>query len=922
MDDISFEFAGFTLTPQRRSLEFNGDHIKLGSREFDILLALVEREGEVLTNADILRIVWPNERVGEAIVRVRVALLRKALGEPGLAKRLIATVVGGGYTFLGGAIRRSNPTVGRLASKARIPAAVSKIFGRDLTVSQIEKAVRRQRLITVVGPGGVGKTTVALEVCRRVSAEFEGIFIVDLATVRDGSSVSTEVALALGIGLHPIDPIFGIIAFLRDRKVMIVFDTCEHVLPAVAILCSRLLESLRHVTTMCTSREPLDVRGETMFRLDPLDNPAETATIATEEIERYPAIQLFVDRAEANSNAFELTEDNIRDVATLCRWLEGIPLAIEFAAARIHEFGLAGVLSRLEYRFVLLNKGRRTASSRHRSLRETLQWSYLLLAGEEAKVFRALSCFAGNFSFSSAMAVTTGDAADVQEALDGLVSKSLVIKTVSVTDSHFRMLDMTRDFARDALAEQGEAAALSELHALDTLRVVREAETAWARGVSEEEASTFAQRLGDVRTALEWCFSDVGDPTLAIKLAADASIAFTPRGLMTEYRRWLDLAIEHNARATQPDRSLDAKLFASLGTALHHAGGPELKDQAEKAFVESAMASREVGDNAGEMRAWSAVSAVLVVSGDYRAAVDLDERFRQIPGGEGSFVEHRTMAHSRLYNGDLQAAGVHMDAVFGSESHGGSRRTQGSVFDQRHVILRSSQALRLYLIGKPDQALDVVASCIEDANSAGHAVALTHTLATTGVPLSVFVGDREQASSHLSALVDVTTTQSILQWKGWANAYEVALASQDSNGNNFPAQRADKLASMTMGGMLAEYITLVGNDAIDHRLLDRALASSPGWCLAELYRLRGIQKLARGLRNEAEAEFELALDTAKRLGTMPWALRAAISLAEIRMIDNDRSGAKAVLEPMVADTTEGFKTADFRRASTLLEEID
>ena len=323
--------------------------------------------------------------------------------------------------------------------------------------------------MTIIGPGGIGKTTVALATARSVGSRYQhGVRFVDLAPLGDAQLVASAFASALGLSIASDAPLPGLIAYLQDKCMLILLDNCEHVISAAAALAEAVLRGAPKVHVIATSREALRADGEWIHYLAPMDVPESARGITATHALSYPAVQLFVERAVASSDTFGLSDKNASEVADLCRRLDGLPLAIELAAARVKLFGVQVLAARLDDRLLLLSEGRRTALPRHQTLYATLDWSYGLLTADEQAVLRSVSVFKAAFSVESALAVVAvaglGDDA-IMNGLESLSDKSLLKFETTGLTIKCRLLDSTRAFAYGKLREAGELHVLSRSHA-------------------------------------------------------------------------------------------------------------------------------------------------------------------------------------------------------------------------------------------------------------------------------------------------------------------------------------------------------------------------------------------------------------------------------------------------------------------------
>ncbi|HEY4081501.1 MAG TPA: winged helix-turn-helix domain-containing protein [Burkholderiaceae bacterium] len=477
--DHVYVFDGFTLDPSRRSLVREDQGIALGSRALELLIALLEQAGEVLSRDHLTSRVWPRTVVEESSLRVHMAALRRALGDGQEGRRYIATIPGRGYGFVAEVRRRSRNVTVHQAAEAlpgiqpadAQPQRHARLIGRDRALSALTRLLEANRLVTVVGPGGVGKSSVALH---WAEIREQPPCIVDLAKATGEAEVLQSLATALDVAAST--GWASMVSVLRESPRLLVMDGCEHVIDVAARLAHALLAEVPELQLLATSREPLNVDGEHVYRLEALDLPAKSPRSLDEALEA-PALSLLIERARASGNDVDFDDADAAALCELARQLDGLPLALELGAARIRALGLKGMLSRLEDLHGLLNRGRRTALPRHRSLEAAIGWSYELLDETERSVLRALSAFPGTFSLSNAAAVVGAIAAcgSIEEQVLRLVEKSLVLavptalQAGSVGDcTCYRLANTTRRYAALQLQSNGdEAARVLARHALE-----------------------------------------------------------------------------------------------------------------------------------------------------------------------------------------------------------------------------------------------------------------------------------------------------------------------------------------------------------------------------------------------------------------------------------------------------------------------
>jgi predicted ATPase/DNA-binding winged helix-turn-helix (wHTH) protein len=528
-----FRFGRFEIQSDTRCLLDAGVPVALGQRAFDLLLALVERRERVVPKGELLDVVWPGLVVEENNLQVQVSALRKVLGP-----QAIATIPGRGYRFATGldigGLATAPAAKTSAASAGNLPLHLPPLYGRETALADLATLVEAYRLVTIVGAGGIGKSRLALACAHSESARFtDGTWMVELAGVAEPALLANTVAQALGIrsaGQGSVEA--DLVGALAGRRALLVLDNCEHLLDAVAALAEALLRGTQ-VTVVTTSQEPLRLADEQQYRVVPLD---ETGGIA-----------LLTARVHAIDARFALGDDNLDLARDICRRLDGLPLAIELAAARVPTLGLRGVRDKLDARFKLLTGGARSTLRRHQTLRAALEWSHHLLSGDERVVFRSLGAFAGGFTVTLAQAVAADETIDEWAVLDhlaALVDKSLV--TADPGDPpRYRLLESARAFALEQLAA-GDDHDTFRRHAVAMRDFIRAVDDANIDGElrTDQYSSAAVPELDNLRAAYLWAARDGADPALAAGIAAHCGslvdYAFECGEWLLESRAWVD----------------------------------------------------------------------------------------------------------------------------------------------------------------------------------------------------------------------------------------------------------------------------------------------------------------------------------------------------------------------------------------------
>jgi predicted ATPase/DNA-binding winged helix-turn-helix (wHTH) protein len=465
----SVRFGSFCLWPVQRLLLQDDRPVHIGSRALDILIALLERPGDLVAKEDLMARVWPNTFVEPANLTVHIAALRRALSDGRDGNRLLINIPGRGYRFVAPVTvsDQFKPSLGAISGAGQchnLPARVTRLIGRRDIVGRLSAQITRDRFVTVVGPGGIGKTAVALAVAEEVAASYRhGAWWIDLAAGENPQLVVGAVVSPLGLELDRERPSENLVAALRDKEMLVVLDNCEHVITEVADLVAAVLRDAPGVHVLATSREPLHSEGEQVCRLAGLESPPADCASAEQAL-LFPAVQLLVERTAAALGEFVLVDADARAAAAICRQLDGIPLAIELAARRVSSLGVVGLAAGLDEPLRLLTNGRRTGPARQQTMRATLDWSHGLLTDSQQIVLRRLSGFSAEFTLHDAAAVVFDEAREHCRLVDEvteLVAKSLIASEVREGLPRFRLAHITRAYAREKLRESGEFDALS-----------------------------------------------------------------------------------------------------------------------------------------------------------------------------------------------------------------------------------------------------------------------------------------------------------------------------------------------------------------------------------------------------------------------------------------------------------------------------
>jgi predicted ATPase len=770
----------------------------------------------------------------------------------------------------------------------------------------------------------------------------DGRTFADLSPLTDPLLLPSSLASLLGIAISSDNPIPHLLNFLTDKQVLIVFDSCEQILEAVAALAEELLKGAPGLHILTTSREPLRAAGEIVRRLPPLDIPPPADVLTAVEAVAFSAVQLFVERAGSGSEAFELTDADALHVSEICRRLDGNALAIELAAGRVEAFGVAGVASRLVDRFNLLKGGRRTALPRHQALRATLDWSYDLLSNDERAVLRRLSVFAGNFTLEAAAAVVADEvttSSDVIDCVANLVAKSLISAEARTGHPRYRLLDTTSAYARQKLIACNEFGNFARRHAEYYRDLFGRAGVECNAQSCSNWVQAYGDQLDNVRTALDWAFSNEGNASIATALTIVSVPLWLNISLMDECRQRVQKALSCIGTGDKIDLILEMQLYAALGVALYSIGpGPDSK-VAWKRVLEIA---EELGNSDYRLRALWGLWTVCVTGGEHRTGLSLAKQFAELADSasdrEGLLIGDRLVGVSHHFLGEHARARFHIERMLDrSNTRSHPSEIIRFQFDQS-IAARSYLAKVLWIHGYPDQALAAVDRSIADAQVISHSLSLCYTLGSAACPIAFLIGDLEAAERYVAMLLNHAVKHRLALWNTMGRAFKGSLLVRRGDrraglqllheANKDLREAGYALYRTAFLGELADQLGDCGQVVFGLRTIDEALAQAirndEQWCIPELLRIKGelvLREFAPGTDAEAEDCFLQSLDLARRQEALSWELRTAASLCRLRRIQNRTREALQLLEPIYARFNEGFETADLKLSKHLLGEL-
>jgi predicted ATPase/DNA-binding winged helix-turn-helix (wHTH) protein len=929
-----FSFGPFRITPHARRLERDGVRAQLGSRAFDILCILIARQGEVVSKADLMEKAWPGLTVDESSLRFHITQLRRVLGSNQDGESYVTNVSGRGYCFVAPAVRAALPPE-RLdpvdeTPHPNLPPRPARIIGREQDVRALTEHLVARRFVTLRGPGGIGKTTLAVDLAHGVAGQFrDGVRFLDLGSLKEANLVAVAAASALGLIIPVGDPTPRLLEALRDRQILLVLDSCEHVIEAVSRLAERIYQHAPAVSLLATSRESLDAEGESVFELASLGTPPDNVE-SEAELAKYSSTRLFMECAVAAGYGTGVTDADAEIVARICRKLDGMPLAIELVASRLSAHGLLEIDELIEGRLRLAWRGRRTAPLRHQSLSAALDWSYQLITPEERTLLEYLSIFPGPFTLQGARALA-GDPDDpdaVLIRLEQLVIKSLVASRPRSAQSSFRLLETTRAYASEKLAASGTASVAASRHARYVLQALKprsyepggERPGGWAHR---------AELLSDARAALVWVYSEAGERDMRIPLAAVCARLFVERNLLDECRVWAERAL------ALPDDTAGGEVAkVELLWAFGHATMLTERNshECEAALRRGLALAQEVGDLQNQFRLISRLHALyrrtyertrLLEVAQLADAVAIEIGHPAALARAHTYlgVAHHLSGDQRLARERLQAGEVG-DAAIPTLPVDHFASPRGT-----HIM----SCTNLWLLGLPDQAVAVANGLMDVGSNADLAMYCAGLCFAARVYR--WVGDTSALEEATTRLADHSRKH------GFGPFHNVSLALKgelcvvrgavdegvELLQRSLPRMIADRLELYSGAAAIALVEGLAVRQRIEDALtsiqarIEAVAEQGDSWEMAELLRVRGELRARSGDRSGAEQDFRAAMDLAEQQSALSWSLRVSASRARLATEPKAKADAISDLQRIYARFGEGFETADLRDVREIIQ---
>ncbi len=949
--DRVYVLKNWEIDLSSRELRLNGAPVPLGGRAIEILSILAGTAGETIGKYDLIDRVWPGNIITENTLQFHISAARKALGHD---RAMLQTVFGRGYRLMGKWTTRGDASVdaGHPNKRApgtnyplvnNLPAAVSKLIGRATAIRDLEDCLSAYRVVTLTGLGGVGKTSLAIEVARRRSLTArEDTVLVELASVSDPGLVPTAVAGSLGqrLGTVRLDA-RAVGQSIGHRELLLVLDNCEHLIDAAAELAETLVRLCPQVSILATSREPLRIAGEYTYRLPPLDVPASDSSDPLQ----HGAVELFVTRAGDYSRFFK--GDDLLSIVSICQRLDGIPLAIEFAAARAATLGVQHLASRLSDRFELLGGTRRTALPRHQTLRATLDWSYELLSQAEQRLLRNLAIFSGGFSFEAAEAMARAiDIQNLEETISNLVSKSFLTLIPSRKAARWRLLETIRVYALEKLAENGEMLRAARLHAEYFLLLFSPSDDESL--VTIDNVAQYASEIDNVRAALDWAFSGEGDKAIGVTLVSAYAPVWLDLTLIAECRDRVDQAKGNLIAASNLPGSLKAQLLTILGLVHTYAGVPT--DKTRESLREALEISERLGDQEAQLQALYAFWTDRFFFGDLHGSHDLAERMARIAlstqNSADLWVADRLLATTNHYRGNQVQALQYFEAAFNREPETRDRRRAMWFHHGGLVLPRSRMARTLWMRGAAGRALELAEECLEEARRIDRKGTMCLALAEALCPINIFAGDLSKAANYIAMLNELAHNSISARYAHSLHATLLIRSGDAERGlkklrsaldefgtaeplddaafiTHFSTPHGSGFATYYVAALVALGDFIEADSAIDSALA-RGRRDGILWHVPELLRMKGdllIHRFGEQSYSGAERFFSEAYDLAEEQGAVFWQLRAAISIAKLRIKEDRSIEARSILAPLCELLGDEVEFSDLRTARELVASL-
>jgi predicted ATPase/DNA-binding winged helix-turn-helix (wHTH) protein len=947
------KFGHIEIDMSTRVVRRHNEALCVGSRAFDILALLASVDGRLVTKDELMDAVWPDTVVEENNIHVHLSALRKAFGED---RDCIVTVPGRGYRLMqsrAAALPSESPAPGK--ARRTLPPFPTGLIGRDAAIAQVRAALDSAPVLTLTGAGGIGKTTLSIAVAHQIAeAHLKPVCFVELAALTDTQAILASIAQTCHVSFDGDFPsIDTLAATLADNPCTLVLDNAEHAITHVARIVEALTVVNPALSVLVTSREPLRIAQERTIRVEPLDVPAHDAT--EQEVLAQSAVHLFLGRLQAllGKACFDKTETLM--AGEICRRLDGIPLAIELAAARVFSFGIEGVYRRLDDRMSILTGGYRTALPRHKTLRATFDWSFALLDPGAQALFRRLAMFGGVFTLEAMCAVACDSGLTIGAAIDGiseLVQKSMVNVSFDGPVAEYKMNESTRAYALEQLQAENETQEIaSRIARYFASRLDAGAGRTYPRQRAND-SSDLRQTLDHARVASDWAFSSGGDLHLAVELTSMLTGVLLGCCLIEECGMWAERAVA--ALSELPPGSIDAvsemRVRAALAATLPNLCGPI--GRSRQLWNEVLGLAISSGNDVFQARAYWGLWNAALYGGNVQDAIDHALRFQ-------TFARDRGHAWQETLANLLAAVAQH---CFGQHDQAKSRIEAAMQHLATHpdeaeqitsfavnplAICYATLARIVWLQGNADEALAYVDKGVDLITPETMEPWLTHVLGVVAVPIALLSGDLQRGRRYLDIMRSQAARHRFTIWHKYSEclaAYCDLLEGETERGLSVLEASLDALIAQGFRRLITPLVVQCAEELIAAgRFADAAarLSDTLRFCrrngklfvLPEVWRALGLLAQARArleaqasdtwrdTLNEARVCFLEAIQLSQHQGARMWELRATVAMARLSHEDGQTASALALLQNLSVGFERSSRSPDVQALFELIDAL-
>ncbi|WP_156255035.1 ATP-binding protein [Sandarakinorhabdus oryzae] len=919
MASAQIKIGSVVLDCEAMELHRDGRKLPLGARACRILHALAKRPGQIVSASELMSAAWPNMIVEDVNLRVQIASIRKILSSNDCTAVSIKTVPREGYVLVASRGPADGDAVASGSRPFSIPRLLAPLIGRSEALSTVSSLMTENRIVTITGAAGIGKTSLALAAAGEWASAGRETAFVDLAAPMSSSQVAGKVYTALELDSRPQDVIAGIVRALKSRQLLLVIDNCEHVLEGVAETVRAIATGTDGVTILATSRESLNVAGEHVFPLGPLSYASSRERLNAATARTFPAIELFASSARARGQEFPVHDGNASHVAEICRRLDGIPLAIKLAAASCSIMTVGELARGLDDRFAFLTHGERSALPHHRTLQAAIDWGYDLLSESEARVFRGLGAFRNAFSLSDAQEVAGGPSlgpAAFADAMASLVAKSLVATDLATEPATFRLLETNRIYALLKLEELGERESVAQRHALYTLkRLVSANAMARADGIA-----MFRRLVDDWRGAHDHAVGS-GQHGLALSLLRQA-IAVSELHMGSEFVARADatfaLADENQSRQADLDelaiRIFYAMTISQVVSIVLPSSYARIADSSRRA-LHLAKTYDLFPEQLNVL--WTLIYSATGRADmhELRRATDEFVRTASLLGDAPALATAgRVEGGAAFWLGDFDRS-LQTTTRSIANPRAGRHSRMPEVFAHYPAAL-TMRALALWATGRFEEARTDIEMAATVAEEIRHAPTKRWLHVVGRIPIAVWSGEFELSRRLLGEIDQLATETSNPGWVTDLHNWELAISALEETGGSYGSP---SMAWRAPTPWQADMQTTM--HCCFHRPSDMARIKLNGdhWCAAEHFRAAGEQLLGARSPDYAEVKrlFLAALAIADRQNAVAWQIRARVSLARLYRMSGDPGQIAQILQPVFDSFASDSLNADVRIAWAL-----